>query len=213
LLRLRRVEEAGGGETVSVHGYYRKDGTYVRPHTRTAPDGNSYNNSSYPGNYNPNTGTITPGDPAKDIERYYNRSAGTPSALSSSSASLAPTQAPQQSTRSASYWDAYERGLKIYCEQAMRQAVSQCVREDLERQDDTQAQHRAIKYKQPQKLAAIPQKREPSKQGVYSSHNTLLFEQAQRDYFYARGSTSEDSCIKSRMESIKNIEGMKTTNR
>ena len=59
---------------VRVRGYYRKDGTYVRPHYRTAPDGNPYNNYSFPGNYNPNTGRITPGDPQKYLERYYNRS-------------------------------------------------------------------------------------------------------------------------------------------
>ena len=57
---------------VRVKGYYRKDGTYVRPHYRTAPDGNPYNNYSYPGNYNPNTGKTTTGDPAKYLERYYN---------------------------------------------------------------------------------------------------------------------------------------------
>lgn len=59
---------------VYVRGYYRKDGTYVRPHYRTAPDSNPYNNYSYPGNYNPNTGKITPGDPYKYLDRYYNRS-------------------------------------------------------------------------------------------------------------------------------------------
>ncbi len=59
---------------VYVRGYYRKDGTYVRPHYRTAPDGNPRNNYSYPGNYNPNTGKITPGDPQKYLDRYYNKS-------------------------------------------------------------------------------------------------------------------------------------------
>ena len=59
---------------VRVRGYYRKDGTYVRPHYRTAPDSNPYNNYSFPGNYNPNTGRITPGDPQKYLDRYYNRS-------------------------------------------------------------------------------------------------------------------------------------------
>ncbi|MBR6730056.1 MAG: hypothetical protein IKL90_01765 [Alphaproteobacteria bacterium] len=33
--------------TVRVKGYYRKDGTYVQPHTRTAPDGIKWNNKSY----------------------------------------------------------------------------------------------------------------------------------------------------------------------
>jgi len=32
---------------VQVKGYYRKDGTYVRPHTRTRPDGIKSNNRSY----------------------------------------------------------------------------------------------------------------------------------------------------------------------
>ena len=35
---------------VSVRGYYRKDGTYVRPHMRSDPDGNFNNNWSTKGN-------------------------------------------------------------------------------------------------------------------------------------------------------------------
>jgi hypothetical protein len=49
---------------VSVRGYYRSDGTYVPPHHRSDPDGNSYNNWSSIGNVNPYTGepgTKTPG--------------------------------------------------------------------------------------------------------------------------------------------------------
>jgi len=56
-----------------VRGYYRKDGTYVQPHYRTNPDGNPYNNYSFPGNYNPNTGRVTPGNPDTYLDRYYNR--------------------------------------------------------------------------------------------------------------------------------------------
>lgn len=54
-----------------VRGYYRRDGTYVQPHQRSNPDGNPRNNYGYPGNYNPNTGTITPGDPYRYEQRYY----------------------------------------------------------------------------------------------------------------------------------------------
>lgn len=36
---------------VRVRGYIRQDGTYVASHYCTAPDGNPYNNYSYPGNY------------------------------------------------------------------------------------------------------------------------------------------------------------------
>ena len=39
---------------VSVGGYYRRNGTYVQPHQRTAPDSIRSNNYSYPGNNNPN---------------------------------------------------------------------------------------------------------------------------------------------------------------
>ncbi|MBN8825487.1 MULTISPECIES: hypothetical protein [unclassified Spirosoma] len=46
---------------VHVRGYYRKDGTYVRPHERTRPNNTVTDNYSYPGNYNPNTGKITGG--------------------------------------------------------------------------------------------------------------------------------------------------------
>ena len=41
---------------VSVHGYFRQDGTYVQPHMRSAPDSSFNNNwSTYP-NVNPYTG-------------------------------------------------------------------------------------------------------------------------------------------------------------
>jgi len=42
--------------TVNVRGYFRKDGTYVAAHKRTAPDGNFNNNWSTQGNVNPYTG-------------------------------------------------------------------------------------------------------------------------------------------------------------
>ncbi len=61
------------GGSVDVKGYFRKDGTYVQPHTRTAPDGNPLNNYSFPGNYNPNTGNITPGNPDTYLENYYRK--------------------------------------------------------------------------------------------------------------------------------------------
>jgi len=39
-----------------VHGYFRGNGAYVQPHWRSNPDGNPYNNWSFPGNVNPHTG-------------------------------------------------------------------------------------------------------------------------------------------------------------
>jgi hypothetical protein len=45
-------------QDVWVKPYVRRDGTYVAGHYRTAPDGNPYNNYSYPGNTNPHTGRV-----------------------------------------------------------------------------------------------------------------------------------------------------------
>jgi len=61
------------GVDVYVRGYRRKDGTYVRPHYRSRPDGNPYNNFSFPGNKNPYTGKVAPGNPDTYLRRYYGR--------------------------------------------------------------------------------------------------------------------------------------------
>jgi len=59
-----------------VHGYYRGNGTYVQPYFRSDPDGNPYNNYSYPGNLNPHTGEIAPGNPGTYLRNYYERQDG-----------------------------------------------------------------------------------------------------------------------------------------
>lgn len=54
---------------VSVNGYWKDtnhDGvkdTYVSPYHRTSPNDTVKDNYGYPGNYNPNTGTTSPGYP------------------------------------------------------------------------------------------------------------------------------------------------------
>jgi len=65
-------------QSASVDGYYRKDGTYVAPYQRTNPDHSPYNNYNFPGNYNPNSGRTTPGNPDTYLDRYNNsgRSSG-----------------------------------------------------------------------------------------------------------------------------------------
>tara|TARA_B100000886_G_C20170492_1_gene385844 strand:- start:241 stop:567 length:327 start_codon:yes stop_codon:yes gene_type:complete len=45
---------------VNVNGYYRSNGTFVQPHRRSSPNNSLYDNYSYPGNYNPNSGSYTP---------------------------------------------------------------------------------------------------------------------------------------------------------
>lgn len=56
---------------VWVNGYYKKDGTYVKGHWRSDPDGNPYNNWSFPGNTNPYTGKVAPGNPETYLKNYY----------------------------------------------------------------------------------------------------------------------------------------------
>ncbi len=65
------VVQISTAHAVYVSGYYRSNGTYVNGYERTAPDGNPYNNYSYPGNYNPNTGSITGGSDSTYLNNYY----------------------------------------------------------------------------------------------------------------------------------------------
>lgn len=41
---------------VQVDGHFRRDGTYVQPHVRSAPDSQRYNNYNAQGNVNPYSG-------------------------------------------------------------------------------------------------------------------------------------------------------------
>ncbi len=59
---------------VRVKGYFRKDGTYVQSYYRSNPDGNPYNNWSFPGNVNPYTGKVATGNPDTYLNNYYNNS-------------------------------------------------------------------------------------------------------------------------------------------
>lgn len=53
---------------IYVNGYDRKDGTYVEPHYRSAPDSTRNNNFSTRGNTNPYTGEVG----TKPRDNYYN---------------------------------------------------------------------------------------------------------------------------------------------
>ena len=54
-------------------GYTRRDGTYVQPHYRTAPDSNIYNNWSTRPNVNPYTGRQGTVDPYRAPSPNYGR--------------------------------------------------------------------------------------------------------------------------------------------
>lgn len=57
-LALILIFEVTAFAQVSVKGYYRKNGTYVKPHQRTRPNNTITDNYSYKGNVNPFTGVV-----------------------------------------------------------------------------------------------------------------------------------------------------------
>ena len=54
----QRRSSKSSSRSVRVRGYYRKDGTYIRPHYRSRPDGIASDNWSFRGNVNPYTGLM-----------------------------------------------------------------------------------------------------------------------------------------------------------
>lgn len=56
---------------VKVSGYYRKDGTYVQPYFRTAPNATNRDNFSTKGNINPYTGKPGWIDPDSKYNTFY----------------------------------------------------------------------------------------------------------------------------------------------
>ena len=61
---------------VSVDPYTRKDGTQIQGQYRSTPEGNPYNNYSYPGNTNPYTGKQATGDPNRYLEQQNRNNSG-----------------------------------------------------------------------------------------------------------------------------------------
>jgi hypothetical protein len=66
-----------------VHGYTTKNGTYVAPHYRSAPDGNPYNNWSTVGNVNPYTGQVGTKNPYSSYSNPYATPSYTPPSYTS----------------------------------------------------------------------------------------------------------------------------------
>jgi hypothetical protein len=77
---------------VSVKGYFRRNGTYVSPHYRSAPDGIFGNNWSTIGNINPYTGM--PGTKTRPPVRSRQHSAAPSSQFLSATTSASPAYTP-----------------------------------------------------------------------------------------------------------------------
>jgi len=85
----------GGGRegTVSVRGYYRQDGTYVQPHTRTTPDGDPTNNLGSRGRSPSNNPATTSSSTPSSVQPYDRSAPGEGSAQTPSSSSTSVTPA------------------------------------------------------------------------------------------------------------------------
>ena len=71
------IASAGSQDDVHVKGYVRSDGSYVQPHYQSASNGNPYDNYSFPGNVNPHTGKVAPGNSETYLRHYYDRDVST----------------------------------------------------------------------------------------------------------------------------------------
>lgn len=96
-----------------VRGHYR-NGTYVNGHYRSEPDGNPYNNYSFPGNTNPYTGKTAGGSPETYLRNYYKDSNYSNTNYYSSSL-YTPTIAPIIPTTytPSSYYSSYSEAKQI----------------------------------------------------------------------------------------------------
>lgn len=70
LIALALLSSTVFAKDVSVDGYMRKDGTYVQPSHRSAPDNIQHNNYSSQGNMNPYTGQQGTVQPQPNYQPY-----------------------------------------------------------------------------------------------------------------------------------------------
>lgn len=113
------------GGSVHVRGYTRKDGTYVAPHERSAPDSSKANNWSTKGNVNPYTGkpgthNLSPSGPAVPQQLAPPRTtAATPnpaspqqSALEKAEADSAALDKQRKLAEGGDPWSSYQLGVR-----------------------------------------------------------------------------------------------------
>ena len=108
----------------SVRGHVRKDGTYVQPHMRSAPDGNFNNNWSTYGNTNPYTGKDgTKGNPAISNPSYGGEII--PKIPTSPNRALNPDNAGASQMPQNAKINVYGNGWD--CQHGFRQSGNECI--------------------------------------------------------------------------------------
>ena len=131
---------------VHVRGYRRKDGTYVRPHVRSSPNGTKADNWSTKGNVNPYTG-----EPGRRSPTYSGGSAFRYSPTQSYSPSPIQQVQPRSTTRPAT------------AQPAMKPPVSSSSG------NPSGQQHLEMRYKQSDALLDF-QKQAAAKGSMYSQY-------------------------------------------
>jgi hypothetical protein len=107
---------------VWVNGHTRKDGTYVQGHYRSNPDGNPYNNWSYPGNTNPYTGEVAPGNPDTYLQNYY----GTPGTTAGGSSASPAADVGSIGSSFRSVDGGYYFGSTLFCNSGYYEGGGSC---------------------------------------------------------------------------------------
>ena len=97
--------KGGSGGVVHVNGYTRKDGTYVAPYVRTAPNSTKADNWSTQGNVNPYTGE-------EGTKRTDNSHTSSATSIQTPTSPALPSSAPIASTppapKGTNYFSKYE---------------------------------------------------------------------------------------------------------
>lgn len=205
MLAISFVGFARGG-SVHVKGYIRKDGTYVQPHYRSAPNGTKQDNWSTKGNVNPYTG-----EP------------GTKGVLPNGASATPPTSdslPPASSANSTKNLSEYETQARSDCSYSIGTSSEKwCIEkrvtvikkiESLKNNREFKHAYDDCSYSRGSTSEDwCVQKRIQAIRALNGMRQHRLFAAAFSDCSHSRGSTSEDWCVKKRIESLEAIEGMR----
>lgn len=110
-----------------VNGYYRSNGTYVNGHYRSSPDGNPYNNYSFPGNTNPYTGKTAPGNADTYLNNYYGGSSYSLPSYSYTSSYTPTYTTPTYTSSYKTATNGYYIGDMLFCNYNFYNSSGACV--------------------------------------------------------------------------------------
>ena len=217
LLSVVLVSNEAAAKDVYVRGYTRKDGTYVRPHYRSAPDGTTTNNFSTKGNINPYTGKPGTKDPYDGTANHKVSSEVPPSITSSGQEGAMVEKASQgdQNQESKDYFRraysdcSFMRGSngEAYCIKRRIEDIKEI--EELRKDSNFKAAYIDCKFMRGSNgEASCIRRRIQDILEIEELRTSAYFSKAYKDCDFMRGSNGEASCISRRIGEIKEIESL-----